>query len=168
MPLPLLLDAATLSAFPALMAFAAICDFLTMTIPNRVSIALAGLFLMMALACRLSVSVIALHFACGAAMLLVTFAMFSRGWIGGGDAKLAATTAIWLGFDHLGDYALIASLLGGLLTVAILGLRQWPWPVRGWHVFDPAAGIPYGVALAAAGLLVYPSTAIWLATASFH
>ena len=25
----------------------------------------------------------------------------ARGWIGGGDAKLAAATALWLGFDQL-------------------------------------------------------------------
>jgi Flp pilus assembly protein protease CpaA len=33
-------------------------------------------------------------------------------------------------------------------------------------LLDPATGIPYGVALACAGLLLYPSTAIWLGAAN--
>jgi prepilin peptidase CpaA len=123
-----MLEAATLLFFPALMVFAAISDLLTMTISNRVSIALAFLFVVMAFACGLSAVEIFWHLACGAAMLVVTFGMFARGWIGGGDAKLAAATAIWLSFDHVGDYALSASVLGGLLTLAIIGLRNWPLP----------------------------------------
>jgi prepilin peptidase CpaA len=167
-----MLEAATLLFFPALMVFAAISDLLTMTISNRVSIALAGLFVVMALACGLPAADIARHLACGAAMLVLTFFMFARGWIGGGDAKLAAATAIWLGFEHIGDYAFAASALGGLLTLTILGLRKWPLP--GFplarrcaaHLLDPGTGIPYGVALACAGLFLYPGTAIWLGAAA--
>jgi prepilin peptidase CpaA len=104
------------------MVFAAISDLLTMTISNRISIALAVLFVAMAFACGLPARAILWHLACGAAVLILAFGLFARGWIGGGDAKLAAATAIWLGFDHLGDYALSASLLGGLLTLAIIGV----------------------------------------------
>ena len=50
------------------------------------------------------------------------------GWIGGGDAKLAAATALWFGFDHLLDYLLYASLFGGALTLVLLQFRQWPLP----------------------------------------
>ncbi|HZM07348.1 MAG TPA: peptidase, partial [Methylocella sp.] len=59
-----------------------------------------------------------------------------------------------------------------LLTLAILGPRKWPLPgffsARQWgsRLLDPATGIPYGVALASAGLLLYPSTAIWLSAAN--
>ena len=45
-------------------------------------------------------------------MLAVTFVFFARGWIGGGDAKLAAATALWLGFDYLMPYLLYASIFG--------------------------------------------------------
>ena len=44
---------------------------------------------------------IGMHVAAALAVLVVTFVFFSRGWIGGGDAKLAAATALWLGFDQL-------------------------------------------------------------------
>ena len=170
-----MLEAATLLFFPALMVFAAISDLLTMTISNRISIALAILFVAMAFARGLPATEILWHLACGAAMLVVAFGMFARGWIGGGDAKLAAATAIWLGFDHLGDYALSASALGGLLTVSIILLRKWPLPgvllARQWatRLHEPGTGIPYGIALASAGLLLYPETAIWLgAAAAIH
>jgi prepilin peptidase CpaA len=107
------------------MVLAAISDLLTLTISNRISIALAVLFIAMAFACGLPATEILWHLACGAAMLVLSFGLFARGWIGGGDAKLAAATAIWLGFDHLGDYALSARALGGLLTPAIIVLRKW-------------------------------------------
>src|ERR1700730_5475751 len=123
-----MLEAATLLFFPALMVFAAISDLLTLTISNRISIALAVLFISMAFACALPATEILWHLACGTAMLIFAFGLFARGWIGGGDAKLAAATAIWVGFDHLGDYALSASALGGLLTVSIIVLRKWPLP----------------------------------------
>jgi prepilin peptidase CpaA len=88
----------------------------------------AVLFIAMAFACGLLETEILWHLACGTAMLIFAFGLFARGWIGGGDAKLAAATAIWVGFDHLGDYALSASALGGLLTVSIIVLRKWPLP----------------------------------------
>jgi prepilin peptidase CpaA len=88
------------------------------------------------------------------------------------DAKLAAATAIWLGFDHLSEYALFASVLSGLLTLVIIGLRKWPLPgvllAREWiaRLHEPGTGIPYGIALSSAGLIIYPETAIWLAAAT--
>jgi prepilin peptidase CpaA len=169
-----MLEAATLLFFPALMVFAAISDLLTMTISNRVSIALAVLFIALAFACGLPATQILWHLTCGAAMLVFTFGLFTRGWIGGGDAKLAAAIAIWLGFDHLGDYALLASLLGGVLTGSIIVIRKWPLPgvllARQWatRLHEPGSGIPYGIALATAGLMLYPETAIWLAAAAIH
>ncbi len=173
-----MLETATLLFFPALMVFAAVSDLLTLTIPNRVSIALAALFIALAVASGLGAAAISWHLASGALILILGFALFSAGWIGGGDAKLASATAMWLGFDHLGEYALIASLLGGLLTVVILTLRHLPilsmllstlmshvWIRR---LLAPDTGIPYGIALAGAGLLLYPQSAIWLAAASVH
>ena len=166
-----MLEAAALLFFPALMAFAAISDLLTMRIPNRISIALAISFIALAFACGLSPKEILLHIACGASMLTLGFGMFAKGWTGGGDAKLAAATGLWLGFDNLGQYALFASALGGLLAVLLLGLRKWPLPgvlpAREWIacLHEPATGIPYGIALAGAGLILYPETAIWLAAA---
>ncbi|MGH6840708.1 MAG: A24 family peptidase [Methylocella sp.] len=170
----MMLEAAPLLFFPVLMVFAAVSDLLTMTISNRISIALAVLFIAMAFACGLPATQILWHLTAGAAVLVFAFGLFAMGWIGGGDAKLAAATAIWLGFDRLGDYAISASLLGGVLTISIIALRKLPLPgvllARQWasRLHEPGTGIPYGIALATAGLMLYPETAIWLGFAATH
>ncbi len=159
-----LTDTIRLLLFPAMMAFAASSDLLTMTISNRVSLLLVAGFLVMAGATGMSLPDMLSHFGAAAAVLAVTFTFFARGWIGGGDAKLAAATALWLGFDHLFAYLIYASLFGGVLTFALIRFRLLPlprmlahqdWAVR-LHRMD--SGIPYGIALAAAALLIYPET----------
>src|SRR5579871_42710 len=153
---------ATLILFPALMVFAAFSDLFTMTISNRLSIALAARFFVLAIALGVPAKDIGLHAACGVSVLALTFFFFSRGWIGGGDAKLAAATALWLGFDHLMPYLLYASIFGGALTIAMIRFRLMPLPeslagqdwVKRLHKLD--GGVPYGIALAAAALLIYP------------
>src|SRR3954462_16032069 len=97
----MLTDAIRLLVFPALMAFAASSDLFTMTISNRVTLALIGGFVAMAFINGMSPGDALAHIEAAAAVLVVTFIFFARGWIGGGDAKLAAATALWLGFDHL-------------------------------------------------------------------
>lgn len=163
----MLTDAIRLLVFPALMAFAASSDLFTMTISNRVSLALIAGFFAMAAINGMSMNDVLVHFGAAAAVLTVAFVFFARGWIGGGDAKLAAATALWLGFDHLMGYLLYASILGGVLTYAMIRFRNMPLPpiladqewVRRLHRFD--GGVPYGIALAAAALMIYPDTA-WM------
>ena len=160
-------NAVTLTLFPALMAFAASSDLLTMTISNRVSLILVAGFFVMALLVGMSPMSIAMHIGAAAAVLVVAFVFFAQGWIGGGDAKLAAATALWLGFDHLLAYLIYASLFGGLLTFALLQVRTLPLPHflsgQAWaeRLHRKDSGVPYGIALAAAALAVYPDT-IWM------
>jgi prepilin peptidase CpaA len=164
---PMVTDVIKLLLFPALMAFAASSDLLTMTISNRLSLALAGGFFLLALITGMSLPAIGTHLAAAAVVLLITFVCFSRGWIGGGDAKLAATTVLWLGFDHMLDYLIYASLFGGALTLLILIFRRLHLPEilarQKWIVrlHETGGGVPYGIALAAAALVVYPSTS-WM------
>jgi prepilin peptidase CpaA len=161
----------TLVLFPALMAFSASSDIFSMRIANGVSMALAMIYPVLAFALGVPPTAILVNVGCGAAVLALTFFMFVRGWIGGGDAKLAAATAPWLGWALMLDYGLIASVIGGALTLAIVMARRAPlpawatrleWIVRLHH---PENGVPYGVALAAAGLALYPSSQIWRAAA---
>ena len=156
--------------FPLLMAYSAASDLLTMTISNRVSIALVLGFAAVALASGMPLAtLLAMHLACGAAVLVLTFGLFAFGWIGGGDAKLAASTAVWLGWGNLYEYGLAASILGAALTLGILMLRKRDLPAvlatRAWAVRIHTAGngVPYGIALAVAGLALYPDTAAWIA-----
>lgn len=159
---------ATLVIFPALMAYAAASDLLTMTISNWISLTLVAVFLGMAAATGMPWQALLLeHLSCGGAMLVLTFVFFARGWIGGGDAKLAASTAIWLGWSNLFSFGLLASALGAALTLAILTLRKYQLPPRlvghPWlaRLHDAGNGVPYGIALAAAGLALYPETVLW-------
>jgi len=160
----MVIELVRLLVFPGLLAFAAASDLLTLTISNRISLALAAAFLVLALACGLSAQAILWHLAAGTLVLAAGFALFARGLAGGGDAKLAAAIALWFGFDRLVDYALLSGLLGGALTLAILMFRLLPLPrwlarqdwVAQIHQLD--AGVPYGIALAAAALAIYPST----------
>ena len=167
-----MLQAATLVLFPAAMAFAALSDLFTMTISNRVSLALVAVFVPLAALAGLSLPDLGLHLACGLLVLGVTFAMFAFGWIGGGDAKLAAATAVWMGWSQIAAYALLSAILGGVLTLALLAARGLPMPAPllriDWltRLHDRATGVPYGIALAVAGLLVYPETGIWSAVAA--
>ena len=124
----MILDIARLLLFPGLMAFAAASDLFTMTISNRVSLALVGGFLALALLSGLGFYDILSHLGAGLTVLAVTFACFAMGWVGGGDAKLAAAAALWFGFGHLLSYLVYASLFGGALTLLLLQLRQWPLP----------------------------------------
>jgi prepilin peptidase CpaA len=161
------MDTIRLLLFPGLMAFAASSDLFTMTISNKVSLALAAGFLVMALAIGMSPGEIGMHLAAAAAVLAVAFVFFTRGWVGGGDAKLAAAISLWFGFDHLLQYLLDAALLGGGLTLLLLNFRllplppyfeRWAWITR---LHEKKGGVPYGIALAAAALMVYPDT-IWM------
>jgi len=157
-----------LTIFPAAMIVAAVSDLFTMTISNKVSLGLIAGFLVLAAFSGMDLKTIGMHLLAGAAMLAVSFAFFAKGWIGGGDAKLYAATAIWMGWPNLLDYTLISCLLGGALTIALLSLSKMPMPAvlkkQYWfnrlHTLED--GIPYGLALAAGGIFIYPSTDIFL------
>lgn len=158
------LDIVRLMLFPALMAFAAVSDLFTMTISNRISLLLVAGFVLLAVLGGMGLEAISLHLAAGFSVLVVAFVCFAFGWIGGGDAKLAAATALWFGFDHLVIYLAYASVAGGMLTLLILQFRNWPLPrpllslewLRRLH--DKDTGVPYGIALAIGALLIYPDT----------
>jgi prepilin peptidase CpaA len=165
----MLIEAIQLTLFPAMMAFAASSDLFTMTIANKVSLILIGGFVLLALLTGMSGHDMLSHAGVAAAVLVIAFLCFTRGWIGGGDAKLAAATVLWLGVAHLADYLVYASLLGGALTLAIIQYRAMPMPQlllgREWaeRLHRPDCGVPYGIALAIAALVVYPHTE-WMTT----
>lgn len=84
--------------------------------------------------------------ACGAAGLAAGFVLHALGWLGGGDGKLLAAAALWLGPVDLG-FGLLAA--AALLLALWVGLRRRAADNRG-------DGIPFACALA-------PPTAVLLA-----
>ena len=157
--------------FPIGMAFAAASDLLTMTISNRLTLGLGAAFLLAAPFSGMDLTTFGLHLAIAGAVLAIAFGCFAMGWVGGGDAKLATVIALWFGPDATVAFLLYASLFGGALTFGILMFRRRMWPAfivgQPWlhRLHDQKAGVPYGIALAAAALLVYPHT-IWMQMAA--
>lgn len=150
--------------FPFLMIYAAMSDLVSMTISNKVSLVLMGGFMVFAILIGLDWQTIAWHWAMFAIVLVCGFTLFSFGVIGGGDAKLAASTALWFGWDYILEYIYVSSILGAVLTIAIVYFRAQNLPMRlgkvDWiaRLYKNETGIPYGIALGAGALLVYPAT----------
>lgn len=155
-----------LMVFPVAMAYAAANDLFTMTIPNKISLGLIAAFVLAALIIGLPAEQIAMHAGVGAAALVVGFALFSFNLVGGGDAKLMAAGALWMGSDLVLPYVAYITIFGGVLSLLILAYRRFvpaqrlalpSWALR-LHI--NGGGIPYGIAIAAAALAIYPQT-VW-------
>ena len=114
-------DAIRLMLFPALMAFAASSDLLTMTISNRVSLILAGGFRRCwRWSAGMSVTDILVASRRGRASFSSSRSASSRA---AGSAAATPSSRrrrrLWLGFDHLLPYLIYASLFGGALTLLL-------------------------------------------------
>ena len=110
-----------------------------------------------------------LHLLVAFAVLAANFALFWKNMLGGGDAKLMAAGALWIGPFHAIEYLAYVTIFGGALALAILSYRNYvsanafslpQWALR---LHKPGGGIPYGIAIAAGGLTVFPATEIFRA-----
>ncbi|WP_419907714.1 A24 family peptidase [Hoeflea sp.] len=160
-----MLQAAIMVIFPLCLAFAALTDTLTMTIPNRVSVILLLSFAVIAPLTGMSWFDYGQHFAAGLIVFVVCFGLFGIGVMGGGDAKLLTATSVWFGLNmQLLNYLTFVAVFGGLLTILLLMARSDRFaafhfgPVD--HLLNSKVGVPYGIAIGAAALLCYPSSAL--------
>ncbi len=160
-----MIQTALLMSFPVAMAFAAANDLFTMTISNKISLALIALFVPAAFVAGLDWQAMAEHAGVGAAVLVFGFVLFQSGLLGGGDAKLMAVGSLWMGFDNVVPFMLNLTIFGGVLALVILAYRRLlpinadvlpAWAVR---LHRDGTGIPYGIAIAASALSLYPQTA---------
>jgi prepilin peptidase CpaA len=159
---PELVKTIVLGLFAALVIGAAVRDLASFTIPNWISIALAAAFAPAALLVGVPLPEIGVGLAVGAGMLVVGAGMFALGWIGGGDAKLMAAAALWVGLRGLAPFAIYTALAGGLLALALVALRSaWLRPLAaagpGWtqRLATPGEAAPYGVAIAVGALAAF-------------
>ena len=151
--------------FPVLEIAAALRDVTSYTIPNWISLALVAAFPVTALALGLPLNVIGLNLGVGATALAAGMGMFALGWIGGGDAKLLAAAALWIGWPAALSYLAVTGLAGGALAVGLLGLRSAvvrPFVPAGpaWfaRLAQPGENVPYGVAIALGALMAFPAS----------
>ncbi|MEP2705798.1 MAG: prepilin peptidase [Roseibium sp.] len=163
-----MIEAALLIVFPLLVAFGGASDLLTMTIQNRVSVLLISGFVFAAILTGLPLEKWGLHALALIVVFVPCFAFFARGWMGGGDVKFISAIALWIGFNpQLTSFLFWVAVVGMVLTIGLLQFRvkmiiprilgRQEWLSR---LHDQRSGIPYGIAISAAGLAVYPST-IW-------
>jgi prepilin peptidase CpaA len=158
------------AAFAASMCFAmtivwaGLMDLVTMKIRNDLILFLLAIYAALAPIAGFSAVEIGMSAAVALGVLVVMFIFFGLGWIGGGDAKLAAVIALWLGADYVLPYVLCTALFGGLLTLALLRFRSIVPPAPclriSWimQLHSSGSGVPYGVAIALAALFVFPRT----------
>ena len=163
----------TVYCFPALLMLGAAYDVASYRIPNWLCASIAGAFLPIAILADMSFFDIGISALIGFLMLIVGMVLFALKWFGGGDAKMLAAAALWLGLDKNGsvfgivNYVIAVGLLGGIVALALLSFRRAPLPAtfagQAWltRLHSASSGIPYGVALAGAGIWTFQRTIIY-------
>lgn len=153
-----------LSVFPAALLIAAANDIYEFKIPNWISIILIVAYPAAGLAVGAAPHIILEGFLIGAALLAVGFALFAGKIVGGGDAKLLAATAPWLGMGGLGLFLFNTALSGLVLAFVMMMFRKLPmlpvyahapWLMR---LHERKKDLPYAVAIASGGLLSFSQT----------
>ena len=152
--------------FLGFLAWAARDDIVDLRIPNRLTggMAATGPFAVWLLGP--GAGALPTAFLACAATLIVTWAMFELGLLGGGDAKLAAAAALWLGPEATLAFVLATALFGAVLAASLLVLsrsraaqafvgQQWQERLNAETI-----SVPYAAAMAPAGgiaMLIHPS-----------
>ncbi|MFK3777171.1 prepilin peptidase [Agrobacterium sp. NPDC089420] len=153
--------AAIFLILPFCLAFAALNDLFSMTIPNRITVFLFLSFLVIAPFSGMDWHSFMMSLAAAAAVFLACFVLFATNVMGGGDAKLLTAAAVWYGFNiSLIEFLLAVTFLGGILTLGILLLRSRSQEIMAIGIPIPdslmvAKKIPYGIGIAAAGFVTY-------------
>ncbi|MFT3972250.1 MAG: prepilin peptidase [Amaricoccus sp.] len=133
----------------ALFLAAAATDAARRTIPNPLVVALAVLGvvrIVLGLAMGDGLGAAGLDLVAATAVFALGAGAFAAGVLGGGDAKLLAAGALWIGTGGLGGYLLATVLAGGVLAIGYVA----------WQFVVPRArgrGLPYALAIAVGGIL---------------
>lgn len=167
-----MIEPVLLTMVGAAMIGAAAYDVATLTIPNWISLVLIALFPLVAFSAGIGWSEIGVHVAVGFGALVLGIGLFAARLIGGGDAKLFAAIALYMGGAGIGPYVFAVAVAGGALACVLL-LARWiashgmaarfVWLS---HLTKAGAGIPYGIAIAAGGLFVFPATHLFVLAAA--
>jgi prepilin peptidase CpaA len=161
------MHSAVLAVAVGILVIVAYKDVRTRRIPNALSLATAALGLARV---AFTAEVIDAGYTLAAAIIIftITFALFQRGAIGGGDAKILPATALLIGYRELLGFLFLMSLCGGVLALATLAAERLDlsfgafW--RGAYlssiarsdrgrVASKGSTVPYGVAVAIAGVI---------------
>lgn len=137
-------------------------DFWTFRVPNVVTGTIAALYFVCAIYFFWGMGVNWIsHVGACLSVLGVGLGLFYFRIFGGGDIKLMAAVALWIGFSReLIVFLLVAGIAGGALTLLLLVLRNGlslipiPFPASMPAALQTNSPIPYGVALVIGALWV--------------
>lgn len=151
---------ASLLAYTSLLILAAVWDIAFYRIPNMVVISMCVLFFVAALAVSFQPEMWGWHGLGFAIALGVGILSWRVGIMGGGDVKLIAALGLWTGINGLPGLFLVIALTGGIFTVFLILVRHcvqlYVSPARRPAILRHGEPVPYGVAIASAGLLIVP------------
>lgn len=159
----LLLRHGLFAVFAGLMLAAALWDLRKFIIPNWLNAAILLLFPVAALLLPDSFPWLS-HLGAAVAGFALLAPLFFLGWLGAGDVKMFAAVAAWTGFAEFAALLVYVVFSGGLLALVLLALRglaplvlrlaSGPESLVPPRVLRRDGPLPYGVAIAAGGLLV--------------
>lgn len=158
-----MLTSAAVTLYVLALVAAAASDLKRYEIPNALCLAVLAAFALVVPS--LPLLTLAAHLSAGLAVLVGASLLFVAGLWGGGDAKLIAAASIWVGWQDLASFILLTALLGAVLALALLTLRHALAHRAGtthWYsrLLSPSEGIPYGVAIAGAALVLTPGLGV--------
>jgi len=157
---------ALLVFFAALLGVAAWCDVFMRRIPNRITVAVAAAGLLSSFLTG-GARAVALGLLAGLGTGLLFAPLWARRAMGGGDLKLAAACAVWVGLSRAPSYLFASCLAGGALALVCYAFssaagrgsiranlhrfRAPAWPEAAASPGRPVL-VPYGAAFAAGAL----------------
>jgi prepilin peptidase CpaA len=129
-----------------LMIAAAISDVRSRTISNQLNAAMAMLAIPFWIASGLALwPEVAMQFGAAFLVFLLFAGLFAIGAMGGGDVKMIGAVMLWIPLPLFLPMLTIMAIGGGILSALMLiHMKLRP--------SDKAVEVPYGVAIAAAGL----------------
>jgi prepilin peptidase CpaA len=154
------------SIFVLCVCYVIVSDFRNLRIPNWVVISMVSAFAVFAFVYLDSRAVLN-HVALAIVILALASLFFVANWVAGGDVKFLAATTLWMGPEHATYFTMLMALLGSVLALALLWIKQYPyllnaylpnnWLLKRVTTLAECGQCPYGVAIGIAALLA-PST----------
>ena len=107
------------ACFAGLCLAAAVCDVRSYRIPNAISVAILGLYVVRLVVSDLWAEALDGFLVMGA-VLSIGFVLFALRWLGGGDVKLMSVVALWSGGEEIFRIFYTIALTGGVMALALL------------------------------------------------
>ncbi|MCI4645435.1 MAG: prepilin peptidase [Hyphomonadaceae bacterium] len=144
-------------AFLALCLFGALTDIASLTIPNWLNATIAALGVSALAVSGFELGTIGWHLGIAVLAFVASFALFTFGIFGGGDAKMIPAVALWMGPTAIVPFLFWMALVGGLLALIGTLAKYAPLPEGApvWvsNTLSKGEGVPYGVAIAAGAFM---------------